>query len=84
MGATPEQFVEQISGALPFLLSVVGNQSFQDRIATAATAFLKDPKSLTITAAPGNPVSVMQIFGAASTAPQTLPDVLSVDIQANQ
>lgn len=84
MGATPDQFVEQISGALPLLLSVVGNQGFQDRIATAATAFLKDPKSLTITAAPGNPVSIMQIFGAASAAPQTLPDVLAVDIQANQ
>jgi hypothetical protein len=84
MGATSEQFVEQISGALPLLLSVVGNQGFQDRIATAATAFLKDPKSLTITAAPGNPVPIMQIFGAASTAPQTLPDVLAVDIQANQ
>lgn len=83
MGATPDQFVEQISGALPLLLSVVGNQGFQDRIATAATAFLKDPKSLTITAAPGNPVPVMQIFGAASTAPQTLPDVLAVDIKAN-
>jgi hypothetical protein len=84
MGATSEQFVEQISGALPLLLSVVGNQGFQDRIATAATAFLKDPQSLTITAAPGNPVPIMQIFGAASTAPQTLPDVLAVDIQANQ
>ena len=84
MGATPEQFVEQISGALPLLLSVVGNQGFQDRIAMAATAFLKDPQSLTITAAPGNPVPIMQIFGAASTAPQTLPDVLAVDIQANQ
>ncbi|WEK48666.1 MAG: hypothetical protein P0Y66_12635 [Candidatus Kaistia colombiensis] len=84
MGATSDQFVEQISGALPLLLSVVGNQGFQDRIATAATAFLKDPKSLTITAAPGNPVPIMQIFGAASTAPQTLPDVLAVDIQANQ
>ncbi|BCP53041.1 hypothetical protein K32_16580 [Kaistia sp. 32K] len=83
MGATPDQFVDQISGALPLLLSVVGNQNFQDRIATAATAFLKDPKSLTITAAPGNPVPVMQIFGAASTAPQTLPDVLAVDIKAN-
>lgn len=84
MGATSDQFVDQISGALPLLLSVVGNQGFQDRIATAATAFLKDPKSLTITAAPGNPVPIMQIFGAASTAPQTLPDVLAVDIQANQ
>ncbi|MCX5493445.1 hypothetical protein OSH11_01880 [Kaistia dalseonensis] len=83
MGATSEQFVEQISGALPLLLSALGNQGFQDKIASAASVFLKDPKSLTITATPGTPVPIMQIIGAAGTAPQTIPDILSVGIAAN-
>lgn len=83
MGATPEQFVDQISGALPLLLSAIGNPGFQDKIASAASVFLKDPKSLTITATPGNPVPIMQVIGAAGTAPQTIPDILSVGIAAN-
>jgi hypothetical protein len=83
MGATRDQFVDQISGALPLLLSALGNQGFQDKVSAAAAIFLKDPKSLTITAAPGTPVPVMQIIGAGTQAPQTIPDILSVGITAN-
>lgn len=84
MGATRAQFVDQITGALPLMLSMINNQGFQDKVATAATAFLKDPKSLLITASPSAPVPLMQVMGAARTAPQTVPDILAVDIKANQ
>lgn len=84
MGATRDQFVDQITGALPLMLSMINNPPFQDKVAGAATAFLKSPKSLTITMAPGKPMPLMQVLGAAQTAPQTVPDLLAVDVKANQ
>jgi len=50
-GVKRADIVTQFTGALPLLLNVVGNQAFQDKIATAVTAFLNDPKSITLSAA---------------------------------
>jgi hypothetical protein len=83
MGATREDVVAQVGGALPLMLNAVGNPPFQDKVAAAAQAFLKDPKSLTITIAPTAPVSFEAISTAATTAPNTLPDLLVVDVTAN-
>lgn len=83
MGVSGPQFGEQIAAGLPLMLNFLGNPAFQQKVATAAGSFLKEPKSLTITASPASPVPVMQVVGAAQTAPQTLPDILSVDITAN-
>lgn len=83
MGVSRDDFVAQISGALPLMLTAVGNQPFQDKVTAAATAFLKDPKSISISLAPASPVPFAQIMGIAGEQPQTLPDVLAVDVQAN-
>ncbi|MXN64503.1 hypothetical protein GR183_06265 [Stappia sp. GBMRC 2046] len=83
-GTDRAAFVGQLTGALPLLLSILNNPQFQDKVATALTTFLNEPNSLRAVAAPANPVPVAQIIGAAMIAPQTLPDILSVDIQANQ
>ena len=37
-----------------------------------------------ISAAPEKPLSLIELFGLAQTAPQTLPDVLKADVLANQ
>ena len=84
MGQEPAAFVGQITGALPLLLSVIGNQPFQDKLAQGVTTFLKDPKNLTITAKPATPIALMELFSTSQTAPQTLPDVLKADVIANQ
>jgi hypothetical protein len=83
-GATREVFVEQLTGALPFMLSMLNNAEFQAKVAGAATAFLKDPKSLSASAMPAAPVPFAQILGTAMMAPQSLPDILGVTITANQ
>jgi hypothetical protein len=83
-GATREVFVEQLTGALPFMLSMLNNAEFQAKVAGAATAFLKDPKSLSASATPAAPVPFAQILGTAMMAPQSLPDILGVTITANQ
>ncbi|BBE70655.1 hypothetical protein [Oharaeibacter diazotrophicus] len=83
MGQEKEAFVGQITAALPMMLAALQNPPFQDKVAAAAGAFLKDPKNLQITVAPEKPVPVAEIVGTAQTAPQTLPDALKADVQAN-
>lgn len=84
MGQEPAAFVGQITGALPLLLTTIGNQPFQDKLAQGVTTFLKDPKNLTITAKPATPIALMELFSTSQTAPQTLPDLLKADVIANQ
>ena len=52
MGASREDIVAQLNGALPFMLNAINNPAFQEKVAKAGQAFLTDPKSLTITAQP--------------------------------
>ncbi len=82
-GTDKETFVQQISGAMPLMLTVLDNPDFQNKVAAALTAFLSNPQSLTATASPQQPVPFSQLLGTAMMAPQTLPTVLSVDIIAN-
>ncbi len=83
MGASREDIVAQLNGALPFMLNAINNPPFQEKVAKAAQAFLTDPKSLTITASPAQPVAFQEIMGSAMSAPQTLPDSLAIDVTAN-
>ena len=83
-GATREQYVQQLAGALPFFLAMVQNPAFQNKVATAVGQFLTDPKSLTISVQPERPISGAELFGLVQTAPQTLPDVLGASIEANK
>lgn len=83
MGGSREDVVNQIAPALPFMLTAIGNQGFQDKLAAAAQTFLKDPKSIAITAKPAEAVPFSKIMTTAQEAPQTLPDVLVVDVVAN-
>lgn len=83
-GQEPAAFVGQITGALPLLLSSIGNQPFQDKLAQGLTTFLKDPQNLTVSVEPAAPIALMEIFMTSQMAPQTLPDVLKADVIANQ
>jgi hypothetical protein len=83
MGASREDIVAQLNGALPFMLNAINNPAFQEKVAKAGQAFLTDPKSLTITANPAQPIAFQDIMGSAMSAPQTLPDTLAIDITAN-
>lgn len=83
MGVQRQDVVAQTAGALPFMLNFLGNPPFQEKVAQAGTAFLNDPKSLTISASPAQPVPFAQIGSAAGQAPQSLPDLLGVNVTAN-
>lgn len=83
-GTDRDTFVQGLNAGIPMMLGALQNQAFQDKVANAASTFLTDPKSLKVSVAPANPVPVAQIMGAAMMAPQSLPDILGVDVVANQ
>jgi hypothetical protein len=84
MGAGRAEFVEQITAALPLMLSVIGNPDFQNKLAGAASTFLRDPQNITISINPAQPVDVMTLMMTGQTSPETLPDVLNADVTANE
>lgn len=84
LGGTRDDVRKQIvDGALPFALSFVKNVAFREEFRSAAAAFLEDPRSLTITAEPEEPVPLGQFVRAVARAPATLPDLLATRVEAN-
>ncbi|MGN6549405.1 MAG: hypothetical protein ACTHJ3_05890 [Pararhizobium sp.] len=83
-GVTDAQVAMAAKAMLPLALAKLRNQEFEQQISDAVGAFLDQPKSIEIKAAPEKPVPFPMILGAAMAAPQTLPDVLSATVTANR
>jgi len=60
----------------------IQNEAFTTMVSEAASKFLENPGELKVTLAPAAPVPLAQILGSMA-APQTLPDLLAVNIEAN-
>lgn len=84
MGVEPDTFVENFLGAVPFMLNFIGNPPFQAKIADAARTFLREPRSVTFEAKPETPVSLESLVSAAATNRSALPDLLAVEVIANE
>ncbi len=82
-GVDGEQMAQAVKGMLPLMLAQLQNPDFQRQISEAVSAYLDDPRSLTIETNPEEPVPFMELFAAGSSAPQTLPDVLDLNVRAN-
>ena len=83
MGTDRATFVEQITAALPLMLTMIQNPAFQEKVANAAGTFLKDPQNISISVEPESPVTLLSIIGAAQMAPESLPDMLNAELTAN-
>jgi hypothetical protein len=84
LGGTRDDVRSQlVDGALPFALSFVENETFRTEALVALSAFLADPRSLTITFAPAEPVPLGQAIRTAARRPGALPDLLAPRMQAN-
>ena len=59
------------------------NQAFTDQVVGAVNAFLKDPKSFTVSFQPAAPVKVQQIMTLDPANPGAAVDVLGVSVTAN-
>ncbi len=65
------------------IAAMTGNPDLAEQVSGAISAFLSDPQSLAIAASPANPVPLAQVMGAAMTAPQAIPELLGLTIDAN-
>jgi hypothetical protein len=73
-----------VFGALPLVLNYVQNTAFRAQFMEAASDFLTNPKSFTITAKPAAPVPLGEALRTARNAPLKLPDLLSPEVVANK
>ncbi|WP_298817761.1 hypothetical protein [uncultured Roseibium sp.] len=60
----------------------IQNETFTNMVSEAVSKFLENPGELKVTLAPANPVPLAQILGSMA-APQTIPDLLNVNVTAN-
>jgi hypothetical protein len=73
-----------VNGALPLVLNYVQNVAFRTQFMEAASDFLTNPKTFTITAKPAQPVPLGEALRTARNAPLKLPDLLSPQVVANK
>ncbi|WP_306262576.1 hypothetical protein [Pararhizobium sp. IMCC21322] len=81
-GKSADQLKQELLGALPFLMSALNKPDFVDEVAKAVSQLLSEGGSLTATAQPDQPVSVMQVIAGGAAAPGTLVDLLKVEVIA--
>lgn len=83
-GMKPADIANQAKALTPMMLAqVVQDQALIKNVSDAVTKFLDDPKSLEISATPGQPVPFALIAAGAMSAPQELPKTLGVTVTAN-
>jgi len=83
-GMSIDQFVQGLKGMMPLYLAALQNPEFQQKVTTAVGEYLDHPKNIEISAVPQSPLPFATIVGTGMGAPQTLPDVLNVDVTANR
>lgn len=83
-GQNEDDLKEQAAFILGMGLGQVNNADFTEMVSGAVMSFLDNPQSLSIAASPSNSVPVAQLFGAAMTAPDSLPELLAVTVTANE
>jgi hypothetical protein len=76
--------INQTKGIIPFGLAQLQNPEFAQKVTEAASAYLDNPKSLEVKAAPAAPVPFAMLMATGSTAPQELIKQLNVTVTANQ
>ncbi|MBB4065509.1 hypothetical protein [Gellertiella hungarica] len=82
-GVTGQQLAESLKAMAPLMLAQLNVPELQNAVASAVSAYLDDPKSFTVSAKPSAPVAFPMIMGAAMGAPNTIPQMLSVKVSAN-
>lgn len=82
-GVDGAQMAQSVKGMLPMMLGAMNMPDLQKQIETAVSAYLDDPKSLTVSANPAQPLPAPQIMGAAMGDPANLVKTLNVQVTAN-
>ena len=83
-GVSGENMAQMLKAMTPMMLAQYNVPKLQNMVTEAVNTYLDNPGNLTISAEPENPVPFPMIMGAAMGAPNTLPDVLGVTVEANR
>jgi hypothetical protein len=80
-GSDPEEVRQETADAVPFTLRIaIANDDLRSKLAPALKAFLLKPGRLTLTARAKEPLSLAQLMEVASIAPESLSDLVLIDI----
>lgn len=82
-GVDGKQMAASVKGMLPMMLGTLNMPDLQKQVESAVGAYLDDPKSLTLSAEPAQPLPAPQIMGAAMGDPANLVKTLNVQVTAN-
>jgi hypothetical protein len=82
-GMKPADIANQAKAVLPFLLLQLNNPELTAQATQAVSAFLDDPKNLTVSARPAQPVPFAMLMATAMMAPADLTRSLGLTVSAN-
>jgi hypothetical protein len=83
-GIKPEDIANQAKAVVPFLMAQLNNAELTKNVTEAVNAYLDDPQSLEIKAAPASPVPFALVMAGAMSTPKDLPKTLGVTVTANE
>jgi hypothetical protein len=83
-GIKREDAISQATAGLGFFLIAIPDEAFTGKVVDAVTAFLNQPKSITIAASPKTPVAFSKLFEVIGQEPESLPSVVGASVTANQ
>ena len=80
-GSDPEEVRQETADAVPLTLRIaIANDDLRSKLAPALKAFLLKPGRLTLTARAKEPLSLAQLVEVAGIAPESLSDLILIDI----
>ncbi|HEY0124590.1 MAG TPA: hypothetical protein VGC14_23070 [Rhizobium sp.] len=82
-GVTGKQLADTLKAMTPIMMAQLNIPELQNAVSTAVSAYLDNPKSLTINASPDKPVPLPMIIGAAMGAPTSIPNVIGLKVSSN-
>lgn len=83
-GQPRDAIVAQSKAVVPFAVAQLKDPEFASKVTEAASAYMDNPKSLEIKAAPAAPVPFALLMATGSTTPEALIKQLNVTVTANQ
>lgn len=82
-GVSAADVANQTKAVLPFMMAQINAPQLSQMVTAALSQFLDDPQSLTIRAAPANPVPFSMLLAAGMASPDALVQQLNLSVTAN-
>ncbi|MBB5572084.1 MULTISPECIES: hypothetical protein [Rhizobium] len=82
-GVSGKQLADTLKAMTPIMMAQLNIPELQNAVSAAVSAYLDNPKSLTVKASPDKPVPLPMIIGAAMGAPQSIPQVIGLKVSSN-